>query len=543
MALLSIFILSLLLTIALTPVFIRAAVRLGAYDIPDERKVHRMPIPRIGGIAMAFGLFIPVSIYRQSDVATLAYMAGAAVIVAIGIIDDLKGLGFKIKFAGQIAAALIATIYGDVQIVHFGDLLPDGLMLAGWGSIAITVLVIVGVTNAINLADGLDGLAGGISLLSFLCIGYLAYLGGNTNITILTAALAGVIFGFLRFNTHPATLFMGDTGSQLLGFSAAYLSISLTQNESPLSPLLPLIILGFPILDTLTVMCERVAKGQSPFCADKNHFHHKLLRVGFYHTEAVFTIYVIQAVLIVTAFMLRFHSEWVLLTSYALFSALTLFAFYFYDTMGLKIRRFRFIDMTVKKKLRDLKDKGFFIKIVFMPLEILVPLLIIVSSFLFVNVPVYLSTASLIGVILFGVIWFFRRDLSKNFLIVVLYTIVPVIIFLSETDMIPQIDHLMQKLYNLSFLLMALLSLVSLRLTRREKGFRMTPTHFLIIFIILGLFLLPESWEHYRDMVVKIILVFFTYEIIIGEVRDKIGKVALITMFALLVVTIRGFWQ
>jgi UDP-GlcNAc:undecaprenyl-phosphate GlcNAc-1-phosphate transferase len=168
-----------------------------------------------------------------------------------------------------------------------GALLPDGALLPAWVAVPLTVVAIIGVTNAINLADGLDGLAGGISLLSFCCIGYLAYLEGDISVGLAALAFIGAIFGFLRFNTHPATIFMGDTGSQLLGFAAITLSLALTQRQTALSPLLPLILLGFPVLDTLTVMITRILRKRSPFSADRNHFHHNLLDLGFRHPESV----------------------------------------------------------------------------------------------------------------------------------------------------------------------------------------------------------------------------------------------------------------
>ena len=290
--------LALFLTVTLTPVFGRLAKWLEIYDLPGPRKVHQWPVPRVGGMAMAVGAFVPILLWAPQGPMIRAYLMGALVLVAFGIADDWKGLSFKVKFVAQIAAALIAIFYGDVRIVRLGDLLPGEMDLGYWVSVILTLVTIVGVTNAINLADGLDGLAGGICMLAFCCIGYLAYTVQDAGVLLPMAALVGAIVGFLRFNTYPATLFMGDTGSMLLGFSAIFFVLALTQGEGGLSPLLPLVILGFPVLDTLSVMVERIAQGQSPFSADKRHFHHRLMRMGLYHTESVFGIYVIQAALV-----------------------------------------------------------------------------------------------------------------------------------------------------------------------------------------------------------------------------------------------------
>ena len=536
-------ILSLLLTIVLIPLILRVAFKYELYDMPDERRVHVKPIPRIGGIAMAVGVFISILVYGPVDASMRAYLAGALIIVVVSIYDDLKGLNFKVKFAAQIAAAVIAVSYGGVRVDYLGDLLPEGMVFNEWISIVLTVVAIVGVTNAINLADGLDGLAGGICLLCFICIGYLAYLEENVNIVIAATALSGVIFGFLRFNTHPAVLFMGDTGSQLLGFSAGFLSLSLTQGSTALSPLLPLIILGFPILDTILVMSERIAGGRSPFVADKNHFHHKLMRIGFFQTEAVFLIYIIQAFMVVSAYLLRYHSEWLILGLYLVFSSVITATFYLAYNKGWKMPRSRFIDDFVKTRLKKLKESGFFIRIIFKPLEIGITLLLILLCFLSARPPVYLSISSAFAVLIFGLVWFLKRNWSKKLLLLLLYLFIPFMIYLSETNdesWINQMNEMVLNVYNLSFFVLGGLGLLVLRVTRRRNGFRVNPMDFLVLFVAMGIFLLPELWAGFRLSAIKIIILFFTYEIIMGESRDKIGAVALSAVIAFSIVAARG---
>ena len=278
---------------------------------------------------MAIAVFIPVILWAGADEFVQAYLVGTAILVLFGFVDDMKGLGYKAKFIGQILAALVIIFYGGVRISSLGSLLPGDMHLPGWLAVFLTLIAIVGVTNAINLADGLDGLAGGISLLSFCCIGYLAYLGGSASIILITMAVAGAIFGFLRFNTYPASLFMGDTGSQLLGFSAVVLAVKITQGDIPLSPILPLIILGFPILDTLNVMAQRISRGKSPFSPDKNHFHHRLIGFGLSHAEAVFVIYVIQSMMILSAIFFKYQADWLIIAGYIGFSFVTIRSIYF----------------------------------------------------------------------------------------------------------------------------------------------------------------------------------------------------------------------
>jgi len=171
----------------------------------------------------------------------------------------------------------------------------------------------VGITNAVNLADGLDGLAGGITMITFLCICALAFRSGDASIAIMSLAMLGALFGFLSFNTYPASIFMGDAGSQFLGFVSIVLPLKMCQDYSPLSPVLPLLIVGLPVIDTLIVMSERIRSGRSPFVADNNHFHHKLLGIGLFHTEAVFIIYLLQSVFVLSAYVFRFYSDWFIL--------------------------------------------------------------------------------------------------------------------------------------------------------------------------------------------------------------------------------------
>jgi UDP-GlcNAc:undecaprenyl-phosphate GlcNAc-1-phosphate transferase len=172
MLLLSTLLLALFITIALIPVSRKLAIRMNGIDIPNERKVHPYPIPKSGGIAMALGAMISVLIWAHGDQLVKAVLMGTGIVVLFGLIDDFRGLGYKPKFAGQITAAMIFILYGGIKIKSLGMLLPDDMLLPDWLAFPLTLIVIVGVTNAINLSDGLDGLAGGISLLSFICIGY-----------------------------------------------------------------------------------------------------------------------------------------------------------------------------------------------------------------------------------------------------------------------------------------------------------------------------------------------------------------------------------
>lgn len=313
-------IVALFVTMVLVPPLVRVAGRLQLVDKPNHRKVHAVPIPRVGGIAIYVGLLVPLLLWAPLDRIDHFFLLGGGLIVLFGAIDDRLTLAFKWKFAGQTVAVLVVMAAG----IHF-DILPFfGLdPVTPWITYPISFLFILGVTNALNLSDGLDGLAGGVSLLSLAGIGALAYLSGGPTIYLGAVALAGAMLGFLRFNTHPAVVFLGDAGSQFLGFSLACMAIILTQDVNPaLNPMLPLFIVGLPLLDTLSVILMRLWHRQSPFSADNRHFHHRLLKIGLRHYEAVAVIYTLQAIAVGLGFLLRYQSDALALVAFIAFAGL-----------------------------------------------------------------------------------------------------------------------------------------------------------------------------------------------------------------------------
>jgi UDP-GlcNAc:undecaprenyl-phosphate GlcNAc-1-phosphate transferase len=331
------FLLAMVVTIAWLPVFARVATKWGIVDKPGIRKVHAIPIPRIGGLAMVIGVLVAAIIVIPLDSNDQYFLIAAGVLAAFGAADDRFDLDYRVKLIGQLLAILIVVVGGDAQIHSIT--LDERLLLPQWISIPLTVLFLVGITNAINLADGLDGLAGGTT---FLCLGALAMLShssGQFVTAALSLAFAGAILGFLRFNTFPASVFMGDAGSQLLGFAVGVLSLRATQSgTSALSAATPILLLALPILDTLSVMVQRVSEGRSPFSPDKNHIHHKLLALGFDHHEAVMVIYLIQADLFLLAYWMRYESDLAILGVVTVFFVVSLTIFHRAARSGWRLR-------------------------------------------------------------------------------------------------------------------------------------------------------------------------------------------------------------
>jgi UDP-GlcNAc:undecaprenyl-phosphate GlcNAc-1-phosphate transferase len=534
---------SLFITTALIPLLTRLAARMYAFDIPGPRKVHDRPIPKSGGIAMALGIVLPLAFWAPETAFLRTVLLGSGLIVFFGIMDDLKDLAYGWKFAGQTGAALLVILAGDVQIRSVGMLLPDGVLLPPWVSLPLTLVVIVGVTNAINLADGLDGLAGGISMLSFVFIGYLALQTGQSQVALAAAAAVGAIFGFLHFNTHPAILFMGDTGSQLLGFMAITMSLHLTQSNEPLSPLLPLILVGFPVLDTLVVMSERVAAGRSPFLPDKNHFHHKLMRIGLYHPEAVFVIYVIQSFLVTAAYAFRYANEWFILAFYLVFSSLIVFGFLLADRANWELKRYDFLDVAIKGRLRVLREKNILIRVSFKVLEYGLPAVLMLTCFFPARIPTYLSVLALGLCLIVFLTLVFRRARLGGLLRLAIYITVPLVLYLAEVEPLSWLNPWMVQPYNISFAVLVLSVLLTLKFTRRKKGFRSTPMDFLILFLALVVPNFPNEYldaHHVGSIAARIIVLFFGFEILIGELRGELIWLTVCTFSALAIVGIRG---
>jgi UDP-GlcNAc:undecaprenyl-phosphate GlcNAc-1-phosphate transferase len=306
------FIVGMAVTMVCLPVLARLANRWLIIDQPGVRKVHTVPIPRVGGVAMAVGVFVAALLTVNLQAADRWFLAGAAVLIVFGVLDDRFDLDYRLKLLGQLLAVNIVVLGGDVRIQMIA--LDDRVWLPLWVSMPLTVFFLVGVTNAVNLADGLDGLAGGTTFLCLCAVALFSSVLDPGSSTALALAFAGAILGFLRFNTYPASVFMGDAGSQLLGFTIGVLSIRATQSaNSEISATIPIVLLALPILDTLSVMVQRIGEGRSPFSPDKNHIHHKLLALGFDHHEAVMVIYMVQTTLFLLAYFLRFESDLLIL--------------------------------------------------------------------------------------------------------------------------------------------------------------------------------------------------------------------------------------
>lgn len=296
-----------LLSFSATPMVISLAHKLNAIDVPKEkRRVHKKPTPLIGGLAIFYGFIVSVLCFAVLDRETAGILIGSVIIVIVGMIDDITDMRAIVKLLCQIIAAAI-VVYSGVRIQHFANpfsawIGPPYIVLNYWISVAITIFWIVGVCNAVNLLDGLDGLAVGVSSIASVCMLALTLITQNANTAIIIAAVAGAGFGFLPYNFNPAKIFMGDTGALFLGFILACVSIQgFLKLSAIISFAIPIIVLGLPIFDTLFAIVRRLLKGQSPMSPDRGHLHHRLLDMGFSQKQTVAILYTLTTVLCLTA--------------------------------------------------------------------------------------------------------------------------------------------------------------------------------------------------------------------------------------------------
>jgi UDP-GlcNAc:undecaprenyl-phosphate/decaprenyl-phosphate GlcNAc-1-phosphate transferase len=314
---------ALFLTIALIPLMIRVSASLGLVDDPSaERKVHTTSMPRTGGLGIIIGAALPITFLLPFDGYLVNLFLGSVIIVFFGLLDDRMELGYKYKLFGQSLAAVV-VMSGGVVIAEFPFFGFEQAPV--WVTYPVTFFFLIGVVNGVNFSDGLDGLAAGTSIMALLLIFLLAIQSENMEVALIALTIVGGVLGFLRYNTFPANIFMGDAGSQFLGFIIACLAICVTQaDQSPFSTLLPVLILGIPIMDILQVVPVRVHKKLPLPGPDKEHFHHQLVKLGFRHIEVVGIIYVLQTALMAGAFWLRYETDLVVALFYAGFVSLIL---------------------------------------------------------------------------------------------------------------------------------------------------------------------------------------------------------------------------
>jgi UDP-GlcNAc:undecaprenyl-phosphate GlcNAc-1-phosphate transferase len=306
---------ALAIVVLLTPAVAGMARRLGAVDLPDERRVHRFPVPSLGGLAIFFGIMVPSLAFLDLNRAARGLLVGAAIATAVGAIDDFRGLHWWEKLGGQVLAASIPAIFG-IWVDHFTFPFLGVYDLSVWVGAPLTVLWIVAVMNMVNFLDGLDGLAAGVCAIAGMTFAVIALSLGKPTAAAFSAIVLGATLGFLRHNFFPARVFMGDSGALLLGFSLATISVEgLLKTAATVALFFPLLVLAVPILDTGFVVAKRLKYRQPITAPDRAHLHHRFVNIGFSQPRAVIYIYFWVGTLAAAALGTRYipfreHGRW-----------------------------------------------------------------------------------------------------------------------------------------------------------------------------------------------------------------------------------------
>jgi len=339
-------------------------------------------------------------------------------------------------------------------------------------------------------------------------------------------------------------VFMGDAGSQMLGFLCVVFTLVLTQSNTPYSEITPLFLIGFPILDTLTVMMERISKGVSPFKADKNHLHHKLMKLGLYHSESVLVIYILQALFLCSAFVFRFYSNWLNLIVFMTMAGTIILAFYIAGRKQFRFRSGNGRYQNTKSLLASFAGEQVSIRFVFTTLKWALAMVFIFQCIIPENMPWYMSWGAVFFILLILATKIFKPKIKKDVLRAALYSSIPMLIYFSTTEASSWMTAKMIFVNNAVFVCLILLVIATLNLTRRKKGFKINPLDFLIFIVIIIFPNLPTVHLENPDIklvVAKVLIFFFSYDVFLGELHDKDTFLDNSLIAAFVVIAVKAF--
>jgi UDP-GlcNAc:undecaprenyl-phosphate GlcNAc-1-phosphate transferase len=528
--------LAMAISMAIIPLMMRLAPALGMIDTPDHRKVHSSPIPRVGGLGIVIGAITPMLLWLPFTDLTISIFLGASILLIFGTWDDITELGHYVKFIGQFLAAGIVVYYGDLYVSYFP--LQNYEAISESIGRPFTVVAIVGMINAINHSDGLDGLAGGESLISLGVIAYLAFSFNSELMLVISAAVIGGIFGFLRFNSHPAQVFMGDGGSQFLGYILAILVLLLTQNvNTTLSPALPALLLGLPIIDILAVFFLRAKHKMNLFKATRNHVHHRLLDIGFQHYESVVFIYTVQVVLVVSAIPLMYEADSNILFFYLMVCSSVFLFLTLAERTGFKVhertdKKDLFVILLDKyPRMQDVSLKA---------IESGLSLFVLSSALLVTNVPEDFAVSSLVLLLLLLFV-LVSGALGYQLYRLILFITIGFSVYLLTNFPANWLSNQIDLVF-VYFIVMTVLGFITIKLASSNE-FKITPLDYLVIVLALFIGLLPGDnaiRENIIWMVVQIVILFYVCELLIQHMVDRRNRFSGTIALALALVAYRG---
>lgn len=522
----------------LVPFVARLSVNIGGIDQPDPRKIHTISIPRLGGIAIFCAFLFTVIYFCEVDARIKGLLAGAIVIFLTGLADDLSGLTPLQKLIGEFIAATLAVLIGGITVHHLGNPFGIGQIELGPLAVPFTIFGIMGMINAINLLDGMDGLAGGVCTIVCVDFAVLAYSTQNMQLFALSIALLGGLLGFMRYNSHPAVIFMGDAGSLLLGYCMGVFAVLLVNDGNlKVSPYVPLLLLGLPVIDTLVVMVNRYRAGKSTFLPDKTHLHHRLMDMGLGQKSIVLVVYGITYLLSLAAIFGRTLNDSTLLLL-LLFVSTTVYGLLRYLTNSpdrsrwFRRRSSKSLRKVVILRLRVQHSCVMMTAIKYLALAILVmPVLLTDYSSHFVALlPLLLLSAS-------ACLYLLRRTWRDTTLQAYIYTSGVLMIFamenLGENEIFPGVP--LKMFSHLLFLLLFCCVLAMLALRNRASTLLGSPFEYLIMLIVLSTPLLPAELTgqyHLLTVAAKSVLLFVGFKLVLMRQMQRNRKILFAIMFA-----------
>ncbi len=544
------FVLGLFTSLVQIPAISRLAVSIGILDEVDERKVHTGSIPRLGGFAIFFSVLLATILFGDIQRELRAYLAGGIIIFLTGLSDDLQALSPRQKFMGEFFASSVAIVLGGQSLTSLGNLFGYGEVSLGLFFLPFTIIALVGVINAVNLIDGLDGLAGGITAIASLGFLILAGLYENKDLMFITAALFGATIGFLKFNTHPAKIFMGDSGSLFLGYTLGFCAINLAvEGNGNLSPVLPLIVLALPIVDTIVVMVGRGRRGERFFAPDTSHLHHRLLALGISHRMVVAALYIASYCFALAAIIFRTAPDYILF-----YGLLTILAFGYLSLRVLEWQHAR------RGALKILSIKLPYLKLYHNPgLQKVYTGLLRGAKFLLVAVfglttfipPIIKGDIGFVALFLLlflGVMLCIRDDLHNRLPHFAIYFNGAFVIYLMQnyTADVKLLGTPLLLVSDVIFAVLFLVILVLATIRANPSVVLSTPLEYLIIFLVVSVPLLPESFRQHHDLMMvagKSVILFVALKLVLKVRATRNRKIILAALLSLLIIALRNIFS
>lgn len=516
------FVLALATSFFLMPFVIKLATRLNLIDKPGERKVHTQAVPRVGGIAVVISFIFAILLLGPSSSPVLKGIATGAIIVAmVGLLDDYSSLNPYVKFFGQIVAGSVALAISGLSISQI-DILGFFKIDLGWASYPFTLVWIIGITNAVNLMDGLDGLAAGIVSIALFFLGLIGFLQGHLILLFISATLLGSTLGFLKYNAHPASVFMGDVGSYFLGFILSMLTlIGSFKSAAVMALALPITILGLPILDTAWAFSRRILSGKNPFSPDKLHIHHRLMSLGLGHGLTVMFMYGIATFLgmiaVLSVYQYKFKDISLLVVGVSMvFAAFKLVTY---------VRNRPTLKTLFKKKFSPIPVSVFFSLRLTLFLPLIIRNLIIVALFLNILVLTHTTIEGIIigTILVLGLLYLYLTSKTvwyEQFMMFVLFLSGAFIIFTAEQVIDPVFFGTIsaEVFSNVLYSIIGFLILFNIVVKQLSGNFLSNPFEFFILLFVISLNILPPTVVqefHLAAVSIKSIILFLGYRLLL----------------------------